>query len=1018
MKQKFTLKALAVACFMGSMPVQMQAQTGYAPSASKEVYNFSKFKDRDLLDLFYDAIQNGKMFPDDAAFERIGISKSDLAFVRSHVRRRALVDREDRLINKLNPNRNLWMNTPMGVGAGGEAGYPSAVFASDVFSLWNYTNLWGSWNHGVFTAPGSWVDAAHKNGTDILSGLYFFDSASGEGDGAYKSLATALDSEGYAGYKYVKPYIHLLMFLGHDGYNVNWESGSPNNSYVIGFHQALYKYAAEIGFTNFHMGLYTTFSSLSSWNASYLYGNENGYISDLMLNYGGYGSASSIKAAKQAYPAGDVSQHLYQGFWINSFNQSWGELDNTTEMGICIWGEHKLSRLWMHNSGSDAFDAQKNYQFLLERAFTGGARNPLDQQYLANTGHSYEARIDYKPLQGFSGFSRWIVERSTVEGTLPFATNFNLGNGDRYNYKGKKTAGAYYNMASQDIVPTYRWLVTKSNTNTPSTDIDAAFSHEDSYMGGSCLELKGKSSESTDIVLYKTSLRPQGGVYAKVALKNGNTETTQSDLSLIVRLKNGGWKEYAVPSNKGKEWEEHELKLSDITTSDVIDRIGLRVHGGSNAKYDMYVGRLEINDNHTVAPSEVKNFNVEVKEETKTTLSLKMYWDVDAVGGDLAKYGMITNGDGNIDHFEILYKSKADGRVSLISRTSQWAAYVGNIELADGDQPQVGVRAVSTDLKSYSPVIWQDVPRADPSQLPVSAKLGNYGICEMNPNSEGANIARKVRWVESVKTVGATTDINYTATGPQTDGTQYVRVTDQKLVVKQGEKFTITIKGYQATDGKDGNHDDLRYCFAGGWIDFDGSETYNHPLSVTEQTFSNETQADGTDIWGERIFKMGAVSGSSMAFVTTGITANVEIPQNAHVGQSRLRIVFSDAWFKGEFLPAGLNNKGFAMDFDVEIQGDPTNQREAIDLHDQGVADEPDGLNTTNGIETLDNANGGMTFSSANGFASFGNVEKAWIYSVDGNLLKALVAPSTVSLKDLSAGVYVVKMQSGNVVSS
>src|SRR3712207_7619109 len=50
-------------------------------------------------------------------------------------------------------------------------------------------------------------------------------------------------------------------------------------------------------------------------------------------------------------------------------------------------------------------------------------------------------------------------------------------------------------------------------------------------------------------------------------------------------------------------------------------------------------------------------------------------------------------------------------------------------------------------------------------------------------------------------------------------------------------------------------------------------------LSVTEQTFSNETQADGTDIWGERIFKMGAVSGSSMAFRSEEHTSELQSRQ-------------------------------------------------------------------------------------------------------------------------------------------
>ena len=73
-------------------------------------------------------------------------------------------------------------------------------------------------------------------------------------------------------------------------------------------------------------------------------------------------------------------------------------------------------------------------------------------------------------------------------------------------------------------------------------------------------------------------------------------------------------------------------------------------------------------------------------------------------------YGMVYNDEVNIDHFEILYKNGEDGRVSEVGRTSTWSAYVGNIQFEDeNDDPYIGVRSVSVDLKSYSPVVWTHV---------------------------------------------------------------------------------------------------------------------------------------------------------------------------------------------------------------------------------------------------------------------------------------------------------------------
>ncbi len=1019
MNKKFTFGALALTCLMTAAPINGYAQDPVTPE-SESVYDFDGFKEQQMLDIFYEALTQGKKYPDAAAFTRIGISQGDLAFVRSHVRKQNVLSADGRLISKTFAGRKLWMNTPMGSGAGADAGYPSKVFHNDVFSLWNYTALWGSWNHGIFQAPGSWVDAAHKNGTDILCGIKFFDAASGEHSGGYANIVnTKDDSEyGYAGFKYVKPLIHLLKYIGADGYNINWESGSPNTCKE--FHKAAYRYAKDIGFNDFHIGLYTTQHALSDYNLPLYY--EDGQVSDLMLNYGGeYSLSRSVQTAKST-PIGASS--LWQGFWIQSMNQNWTYLDtdaNAHEGNICLWGEHKMSRFWSYNSGSDDFEAQNNYQWLLERAFSGGNRNPLLLPEVSNYGNEIEWKGTTPPLSTFCGFANWIPERATVQGHLPFITHFNLGNGKYYSYKGITTAGSYYNMASQDVVPTYRWLVTEAGQeNTLSTAIDPAFTHKDSYIGGSSLELKGDAGKSTDIILYRTNIQPNtAGVYANIAIKGADHKATdvKSCLYLILRTASGQWKEYAVPDNKGANtWQEHKIELSDLAATDVIDRIGLRVKGGDN-KYDMYVGKLEINDANKIAVAGIQALEVEKKEETTQTMSFKLNWEVNHVADE---YGMVFNDAAGIDHFQILYKNAEGGKIREIARTTQWAAFIGDVLLEEGDVPYIGVRSVSKDLKSYSEVAWQKVDRNPNAPEPL--EINTYGISEMNPNCEGADIARRVRYVDLFKTEGAVQNINYTAASPQADGTQYVRVTDHKLIVKQGQKVKFTLKGYEATDDKDGNHDDLRWCFAGGWIDLDGSGNYNHPKSVKDQylyikntTEYDLTSSDGTDPLGERVFKVGTLRGATMSMVQGGLTGEFEIPEDAHLGESRLRIVFSDAWFAGEFLPVGLHNKGFSIDFDVEIQGDNVEgQRGAIDTRDKGEAEEPEGFLTPNAISSV--AGEAPSVVVVADGVRFSNVDEAWVYSADGVLVKHLFKPSSVSAREFRTGVYLVKVQNKDVI--
>lgn len=992
---------------MAGMPSTAAAQST-SPTATSEIYDFSGFSDETLLNLFLEAHKQGRKYPTEAEFAAAGIQQSDIAFVRSHVRNKGIMDRSDRLVKDTYEKRNLWMNLPMDSGKGNDVGHPGKIFSSDVFSLWNYTNLFGAWNHSVFSAPAAWTDAAHKNGTDMFSGIKFFESwTAGSGDGKWTSFITSKEADG--SFTYLEPMINCLMYFGFDGINYNWEDNSWSKADVIAFHKALYKKAAEYGFSNFHIGLYTAssgFATQGDFGANGLFGNSEGRTAETMLNYsGGDFSYQLNQTAKTAIDAMGTTDGLYAGVWIVTMDRGWTRLnadEYSKQVGLCLWGEHSASRFWSYNTGADAYIAQTNYQELLERAASGGNRNPLNRPAISNTGNNFEEKDGKKPLQTFAGLATWIPERTSITGNLPFATHFNLGNGDRYAYKGKKTAGSWYNMANQDIVPTYRWLVVQPGTETASSDIQPSFTPYDQYTGGTCLQLAGNATSSgTDIVLYKTDLNVSvGGAYANVAVKTGKQGDNPSNLYVIVKKKGGEWVEAPVGNVSGNTWQEKKIELSGISQSDVIERIGLRVKG-SDPAYKLYVGKLEVNDGVKATPAGVEDVTVEVKEETKSSMSAKIFWNVNATAQKRADWDLLYNDEANIDHFEILYKNGEEGRVSEIGRTTTWATYIADIQFEGADdKPYIGVRAVSTDLKTYSPVEWVAVPRADQGSLP-NAKDDSYGISQMDPNCEGAAVARQQRYVTDFTTEGADQNLNYHADGPVADGTQYVNATDQVLKVKQGQTVTLKMKCFNTMNLSPS--DGLRYCFAGGWIDLDGSHSFN-PDAIEDNPAE-----------GERLFFLGTLRAATPEFETEGITHTFTVPTDARTGKSRLRIVFSDAWFQGSFLPTGLHNKGFSMDFGVEITGDNEQRPAPADAHDQGIADEPEGLN--GGGTGINAAQGEVSkVEVAGGNVNFYNADRAWIYGVDGSLVKYIDAPSTLSAASLAKGIYLVKMQSKNIV--
>ena len=1001
MNKKITLNAWLIAAMMTMAPVGAHAQT-YSSTSSTQVYDLSKLSDQTLLDHFAQLIDQGKKYPTDADLEAWGI-KDEVEFIRSHVKKRTIESRADRLLPGTYENRNLFMNIPGGAGKN-LGGYPSNTFANDNFSMWNYTNLFGAWNYGLFQAPGSWADAAHRNGTSIFAGIKFFDHTTGGAANSWASFIMTRNSDG--SFRYTHPIINCMRFLGFDGINYNWESTNKyRETNNIAFHKELYRIAKEEGFNDFKIMYYTTNQSLTPYNSSYMWGqNPDERISEVMLNYASsdfsWNIGESVKEAERTMGSADG---LYAGVWIVSMNRRWNSLNNTdaNRCGICLWGEHAESRFWSYNTGGDAMSRMSNYQEYLERAFSGGNRNPLSRPEIKNYGNEVEAQGGNPPLASFAGLASWIPERTAISGNLPFATHFNTGNGERYNYKGKKTAGSWYNMSSQDVVPTYRWMVVKPETEVASTDVQPSFTNEDAYTGGAALRLKGvNNATATDVVLFKTNLTPsKGKVVAKVAIKTGKEGNNDSKLSLIVRV-NGAWKAYALGNTENANWTEKKVELNDITAGQKIERIGLRVKD-SDADYNVLVGKLELNDDVTATPANVKDLTVQVKEETKNSLSVKAVWGIDK---DPGQNPTVYNDEANIDHFEILYKNGENGKVSEVGRTSQWATLVPNIQFTSvDDKPFIGVRSVSTDLKTYSKTQWIAVPRAQQSELPEAQEEG-YGTVELDNAAAGADVAKRIRYVKKFQTEGGSKNINYTAEGPAGNETNYVDATSQELEVAQGATVKVKIQGYEATQMKDQSNDDLRYCMGKAWMDFNGDKQFN-PENLSDNP--NE---------GECVVFFGQVRKGVPAQVQQLNEYTFKVPEDAKPGQSRLRLVFCDAWFQGGLTPTGKFNKGFAIDFKVTITGSNAARGAKADTHDKGVADEPELLEggSTNIISA--NVGGASQLTVVGGKVVFENVERAWVFSTDGQTVKSLVNPKSFNTNELPAGVYLVKMQNNNVI--
>ena len=166
-----------------------------------------------------------------------------------------------------------------------------------------------------------------------------------------------------------------------------------------------------------------------------------------------------------------------------------------------------------------------------------------------------------------------------------------------------------------------------------------------------------------------------------------------------------------------------------------------------------------------------------------------------------------------------------------------------------------------------------------------------YGESVMDPNCSGANKARQQRYIERLTTEGATSNLNYSANGPVADGTQYANACNHILVVEPGQDISLTLKCADKDDG-------LKWCLLAGWLDYNNNKFFEED---------------------EQIISAGNVRAATPEFQSEdGATFTFNVPLSATFGNSRLRLVFTDAWFDAP-QPTGYHNKGFSIDFGVDI---------------------------------------------------------------------------------------------------
>lgn len=626
--------------------------------------------------------------------------------------------------------KNLCWCAPIGEMTKTWGPLPRYNFDGDNFNLWQYINIHSNWSNGWWRVPGAFNDVAHKNG--VKTGCtYFIDW--GASVGPYtepgKTLYDLSATDDNGNFIYARKLIEFLRYYGIDGLALNPEGywGAMVYKPFIPFLAECHKIAKELNYP-FHVDWYAYVSNLGQLsdngckltigaNDNWFHDKASGQpVTDMFfLNYNWTedGLQQSVEAAQEL---GRSSFDVYAGF--DQQGRGYGKYGNAGwevlmkyPVSIVVWGAHDRSQLYASSteSGQSDYSVQNEYQKKQELLFSGANRNVLSLPAI-NTGNT---TATFSDLATWHGYAKAVREQSTLTET-PFVTRFNLGNGSFMNSEGVTTwSHKWYNIGMQDLLPTWRWWIDNGDGRTvPSDPIQADFTYDDAWFGGSCLKLHGSTSRS-DVRLFATKWSVSSSD-DQLRLTYKVNSGTDSHLRLMLS-KEGSENSFAyvaVPAaaEQGK-WNTVTLKAADfgLAAGDVIGCAGLSVTE-SGANYELLLGEfayIPANFNETPATPEITYS--EVMKRYYNRADFKVVFNMPEPSTRKPEYENcpVYNEEVGAWYYEIFVK-QGDAE-TLVTTTTSWAAYVVDAPLNVSDPTlQIGVRAVGRDGKTKSPIVWTE----------------------------------------------------------------------------------------------------------------------------------------------------------------------------------------------------------------------------------------------------------------------------------------------------------------------
>ncbi len=540
-------------------------------------------------------------------------------------------------------------------------------FKANTFGYLQYVDLlvyWGgSSGEGLIVAPSPDVtDMAHKNGVKVIGTCFFPQEAHG---GKLEWLDTFLTKDEDGSFPIIDKLAEVAQTYGFDGWFINQETEATGSETLSKEHADLMQEfikAFKTAYPDLEIVYYDSMTvdgkmdwqnALTDQNAAYMVDAEGNALSDSMfLNFwwteDKLADQELLKAsAEKAAEIGADPYDLYAGMDIQSNGymtpERWDLFENPEGGTYTSLGLYCPS--WAWQNASDPIDMEKKENVI----WVNGKGDPsLD--------------VELTDPTAWRGVSTYVVERTALT-SLPFSTNFNVGNGYNFFIRGEMVSNLDWNNRSiADVLPTYRWIMENEGGNalTPS------FYMADAYYGGNSLRLFGKmdASAATTIKLYSAALPiAEGTAFTTTAKASQPTA-----LELVLTLEDGSSVTAAGDAKVGEDWTTISYDVSEAAGRTVTAISYRIVSDAADDAYQLLLGNISIGDVASVGTGTVTDVKVDGSE-----------FDEDAM---LAGVRLSWTADTPAEYYEI-FRINQDGTKSLLGVSNNPCFYINTLPRTD-----------------------------------------------------------------------------------------------------------------------------------------------------------------------------------------------------------------------------------------------------------------------------------------------------------------------------------------------